>query len=44
MNRGNEKAREADVLHSGADTPLRGTMAYGRSMLEQVPPLEETVT
>lgn len=36
MRRGNEKAREAEVLCSGADTPHRGTMAYRGSMLEQV--------
>lgn len=32
MKRGNEKAREAEVLCRGAETPLRGTLGY---MLEQ---------
>lgn len=36
MKRGNEKAREAEVLCRGAHTSLRGTMAYRGSMLEQV--------
>lgn len=36
MKRGNGKARQAEVLGSGAHEPLRGTMASRRSMLEQV--------
>ena len=36
MNTGNKKARGVEALHGGAGTPLRGTVACGGPMSEQV--------
>lgn len=41
MNSGNKKARGVEVLHGGAGTALRGTVAYGGPMPEQVHLLKE---